>query len=127
MAYSLSWYLMRDGTFYFIIMLVLNVVDIPFFAHADVQLFLSTTIYPLSVLLLSRLLLNLRDAAYTSTTSKTSSGFVDVPSLCTPSSVVFARESTGADPESPDIFESPRLDFADDADDAVLDLFENRS
>ncbi|KAH9830297.1 uncharacterized protein C8Q71DRAFT_862591 [Rhodofomes roseus] len=80
---SLSWYLLRDGTLYFSVILVLNLIDILLWWFDRIQFF-TTLIFPLSLILLSRLLMNLRQAAYTdvaigSISSPTRSSGSDLP------------------------------------------------
>ncbi|TFY52595.1 hypothetical protein EVJ58_g9922 [Rhodofomes roseus] len=82
---SLLWYLLRDGTVYFIVLLILNVVDIFLFYFKSEVNFLASIILPLSLILISRLLINLREVASsrgldeTSTTTHTSSFEVQTP------------------------------------------------
>lgn len=82
---SLMWYLLRDGTAYFVVMLALNIVDICIVYFDDEVDFIHSTILPLSLILISRLLINLREVAYhrdiggEMTTSSASSFEVETP------------------------------------------------
>ncbi|KZT67916.1 hypothetical protein DAEQUDRAFT_365447 [Daedalea quercina L-15889] len=44
--YTLSWYLMRDGTLYFVPMLVLNLIDISVFFYGEPDILTRTILYP---------------------------------------------------------------------------------
>ncbi|KZT67909.1 hypothetical protein DAEQUDRAFT_766688 [Daedalea quercina L-15889] len=61
---SLLWYLLRDGTMYFIVLLILNIIDILLFYSDGVLDFIHDIILPISLILMSRLLINLHEAAY---------------------------------------------------------------
>ncbi|KAH9921841.1 uncharacterized protein B0H18DRAFT_1019322 [Fomitopsis serialis] len=87
---TLSWYLLRDGTAYFVVMLILNIVDLFLFIFTGDDTVTFLLIYPLSAFFLWRLLFNLREAAYTSGGLDGTSGFLDVPSRAKSSTVVFA-------------------------------------
>ncbi|KAH9914603.1 uncharacterized protein B0H18DRAFT_1044628 [Fomitopsis serialis] len=80
---SLIWYLLRDGTIYFILMLVLNIVDICLVYFDDEVDFIHSIILPFSLILISRLLINLREVAYRRdmdrTTLSTSSFEIETP------------------------------------------------
>ncbi|KAH9830298.1 uncharacterized protein C8Q71DRAFT_786724 [Rhodofomes roseus] len=81
---SLLWYLLRD-VIACSVLLILNVVDIFLFYFKSEVNFLASIILPLSLILISRLLINLREVASsrgldeTSTTTHTSSFEVQTP------------------------------------------------
>ncbi|KZT67915.1 hypothetical protein DAEQUDRAFT_812451 [Daedalea quercina L-15889] len=97
----ITWYFLRDGTFYFSAMVILNVIDIfssrwtgRFTSAPDI--FTRTMTYPLSVLFLSRLLINLREASHSSGSPSERSGFLDVHDPPTEDeTIVFASEQAG--------------------------------
>ncbi|KAI0729283.1 hypothetical protein C8Q72DRAFT_320240 [Fomitopsis betulina] len=79
-GYKLSWFLLRDGTAYFLFILALNTIDlIVFFVNMsqDIDILATTVTIPVSMLLLARLLLNLREAVDQPGSTTESSGFLD--------------------------------------------------
>ncbi|KAI0729285.1 hypothetical protein C8Q72DRAFT_830101 [Fomitopsis betulina] len=60
--HTIAWLLLRDGTVYFVAMLVLHVIDLILWFQTDVQYF-GTFFQSMQIVLLSRLLLNLRQAS----------------------------------------------------------------
>ncbi|TFY63528.1 hypothetical protein EVJ58_g3205 [Rhodofomes roseus] len=148
---SLSWYLLRDGTLYFSVILVLNLIDIllwwfdyqsahPILYNLDLPVrsiynlapLANQSLVRLSLILLSRLLMNLRQAAYTdvaigSISSPTRSSGSDLPTQM--SDVLFVPPTMPMLDTETDI--SPTLEtFEDDeelemADVAIVDGDDN--
>ncbi|KAH9914956.1 uncharacterized protein B0H18DRAFT_1215747 [Fomitopsis serialis] len=117
---ALSWYLMRDGTFYFVIMLTLNIVDIVVVVSTQTDMLTSTMISPLSVFFLARLLLNLRAAAHSSGASSGNSGFLDVSSPRGTSTLNFAGEPVEDDTDTElTTIISPSRDLTDGAGEGI--------
>ncbi|KAH9914965.1 uncharacterized protein B0H18DRAFT_1043468 [Fomitopsis serialis] len=115
---SVSWYLLRDGTLYFSVILVLNLIDILLWWFDRIQFFTSL-IFPLSLILLSRLLINLRQVAYSDAAirSLSNSGHSTGADLPTQMSDVFfvPRTTSGMDTD-----ESPTLETFEDEEDVEM-------
>ncbi|KZT67910.1 hypothetical protein DAEQUDRAFT_712578 [Daedalea quercina L-15889] len=118
---SISWFLLRDGTLFFSLILILNLIDILLWWFDRIQFF-TTLIFPISLILLSRLLMNLRQAAYSdmvagSPTSPTRSLGPDLPTQM--SDVLFVPRSPLRTDTETEV--SPTLEtFEDDDDDLEM-------
>jgi len=115
---SVSWHLLRDGTLYFSVILVLNLIDILLWWFDRIQFFTSL-IFPLSLILLSRLLMSLRQVAYSDAAlrSQSTSARTTGTDLPTQMSDVFfvPRTVSGMDTD-----DSPPLETFEDEEDVEM-------